>query len=194
MKRRSTCIVLAMVCLLGSQARASTPYVANCWGPDSPGGQGTIDLAAPTGFVDIPRSVRVIENVPAGTAVITWSMVGGGVTGSSLGNIRPAIGGIVPDNPMPATFEQGVDHQYSGSWLTTTPGGSLSVSLQVEYVSGQPGQIRAGQIERPLSWTLVVYPDSAPLPAVGEWGTFVMVLLLLTAATAIFARRRAVAA
>ncbi len=174
---RTLTLVAALTLTFGQAAVAQTPFVANHLVSDavwtSPNG--------PFDYMDLPGSEQVLD-IPAGTALITWSC---SMLGDLQTRIRPQIAGTTP---VDGTVVSG--GRSTGSWLTTTTGGSLTVNLQVKsLLEGQPvGQVSGASS---ISWSLVVIPSGAEnVPALGTAASAVMVLLILSAGAAILARRK----
>ncbi len=148
-----------------------------------------------TTYVDIPGSEKTIT-LPPGKAVISWTAFAQAFLGIRMNaRIRPVIGGNSPSEGTGLGFDGAVTGALNaGSWSVTTGGGEVEVKLQVKKVFTPPGDkdsIQFGALSS-VTWTLVVY--QATVPVISQWGLVVMLLLILTAATAIFARRRAVPA
>ncbi len=169
-----------MVLVSAGVAWGQTPFVANhlvsqaAWmGPE-----------VPFEFMDLPGSDQTLT-LPAGTALITWTST---MTPDFEARMRPRIG---TDAPVGDTVVRG--GRASGSWLTTTAGGSVNVGLQVRSVhvgccTGQVDTIDS------LSWSIMVIPDSAPVPAVSSLGLAVMIVVLLGVGGYVVRRRMPAAA
>lgn len=132
-------------------------------------------------FVDIPESGRTVV-IPPGKVFFTWSIHMNG-TGAFF---RPAIGSLVPPGE-PEIRSTGVQ---TGSWVTTTTGGSYLVRLQFK-ASGSSTTVSTGGAS-PVSWTLMVFPEAA-VPAVGGLGLLVIAASMLAAGAWILSKRRNVA-
>ena len=174
---RTLTLVAVVLLTTGPVAAAQTPFVANHLVSDAV-------WASPVGpfdYMDLPGSEQVLD-IPAGTALITWSC---SMFGDLQTRIRPKIGA---DFPLDGTVVSG--GRSTGSWLVTTSGGSVTVNLQVKnLLDGQPtGQVSGASS---MSWSLVVMPSGAEnVPALGTAASAVMVLLILSAGAAIIARRK----
>ena len=132
MSDASAARLLLCVSLFSAQAavaQAQQPVVFNAYGPD-------LELpplnVTSSQFVDIPGSEMTVT-VPAGTAVISWSMSVRSLNSSTIGvgSIRPVIGTVAPSG-MPVTSENSNPKGFSGNWVTTTAGGTITVKLQAQ--------------------------------------------------------------
>jgi len=164
----------------GVRALAVDPVVEQHWVPHTP----TYQRFEVFPFTDLPGSERTVT-IPAGQAVLTWSYNSSG-SGLGTARFRPVIGGQFPADGL-ATG----DFSSAGTWSTITPGGTVSVKLQVE----QPG-LGSGFAQDTaccsLSWTLVVFPDApnANVPAVGGMGLGVIAIGVAVAGSLLACRRR----
>jgi hypothetical protein len=96
--------------------------------------------------------------------------------------IRPRIG-----NDFPAEGANVRGNRSSGSWLTTTEGGTVTVGLQVKSVF--VGTVVQLESIDSLSWSILVVPEGEPVPAVSTLGLVVMVVLLLGAGAYMLRKR-----
>ncbi len=107
-------------------------------------------------FVDLPNSSKTIS-IPSGTAIIFWSMSCYSGSGSGDYRIRPVIGSSAPSDGVSAYTNEGSSHKtYSGSWITNTTGGTITVKLQVRV---EGGGALSTDINDQVSWTLIVFRD-----------------------------------
>jgi len=118
--------------------------------------QSTFETTSST-YVDVPNSSKT-ATLPAGTAVISWSLSGyTGASGTDL-LFRPCIGASC--GPAVNVFmNQASSHMtWSGHWVTTiTTGGSLTTKIQVLREAGT-SYFRT-DLNDHLSWNLIVFRD-----------------------------------
>ncbi len=175
---RAVTLVPVVMLAFGQVAVGQTTFVANHLVSDSDWFREETD---PFPYTDIIGSEQTLD-IPAGTALITWTST---MFPNQLPRIRPRIG-----DSYPADGTVVLGYRSSGSWLTTTEGGTVTIALQVknDYDGFQVGQAPgAGS----LSWSLVVVPDPAGnVPAIGTVGLAVMALLVLSAGAVVLSRRK----
>lgn len=175
--------ILALVVVLASPSLGmaqTAPFVANhlVSNPIWAGPETAFD------WMDLPGSEQTLVDVPAGTVLITWSST---LWPDMETRMRPRVDASFPAD---GTIVRGA--QSSGSWLTTTTGGTFTVALQVKNVHegccvGQFSGIDS------LSWSVLVFPETSnAVPAIGMLGTFVMIALLLGVGAVVMKRRVAV--
>ena len=139
----------------------------------------------PFDYKDLPGSEQTLVAVPAGTVLLTWSST---IMPDFYTRIRPRFGDSFPAD---GTVVRG--GRSSGSWVTTTAGGSVTVALQVKSdfegcCVGQTAQTDS------LSWSILVFPETSnTAPAVSVWGLAVIALGMITAASIAIRRQRAMA-
>jgi hypothetical protein len=188
----SASMLVVFVTCASQRAAAQSPLVYNHYVP-----RPTVDMPAGTVYADILGSEHPLT-VPAGTAVITWSVHGAiqCTAGPCIdaARFRPAIGNSFPADGMPYHAA----HSSSGAWTTHVDSGSTTVKLQMtapygldEYDwrfimdSSQPSSQDA------MSWTLIIFPDAnAGVPAVGGVGLGLLAVVLLGIGGALVSRRR----
>jgi len=177
MLRSITCV--CVVLMAAGSAYGQTPVVEHLYVPDQ--GEEFVVEEIDT-YVDITPTLKAVT-IPAGTAVLTWSLQS---TGTQV-RLRPFIGDAHPDEGM-WTFGTGPRVYGSGSYVVATSGGTMTVGFQVKvYVS--PWRLQS-QYDS-IAWTLVVYPEAAGhVPAVSTWGLAVLGILVLTVGTVLLGRRR----
>lgn len=164
-------------------AGKAAPFIETHALPDANG----IGLICATDFIDVPLTERTVI-VPSGVAVITWTLYMRGDSGTTNAWVRPAIGSSTPiEGFRYNTFPSDRDTQVStGSWSTTIAGGEMIVRLQSKVSDGSD----CFRGTNHLTWTLMVFPDSASgVPAVSSWGLAVLALMLLVFARLYFRRR-----
>lgn len=103
-------------------------------------------------FFDVPASGKSVT-IPAGTALITWSLSCHSFGGPGVYRIRPVIGGVVGPDIICVTNEAGSHKTFSGSWATTVSGGTVTVKLQARCDAGTFHL----DIGDSLSWSLIVF-------------------------------------
>jgi len=171
---------------MASQIAQATPVVENLYVSVNVDGQ---DVPQGSGFVDVIGSEKTVV-IPPGTAYISWSMnLSFATTASSRERawVRPVIGADFPAEGHGVVFVEGWGTA-TGSWATSTAGGTVTVKLQVKNPI-TPVDLSTGG--KSLSWTLVVVPETkSSVPAVGSLGLGAMVLLLLGAGGAVISKRR----
>ncbi len=168
-------IVLDLVVLaLGQVAVAQAPFVENLY-VSFPVPRPAEPL--PADFVDIPQTEKTVT-IPAGTAIITWAL---NIHDGGAGMYRPVIGG---DAPL-----DGLNLEESGSWVTETEGGTVTIKMQVKQHPHIPQSDLLIQNSSAFNWTLIVFPEADPVPAVPTWGIVLMGLLMVTAATLVYLGR-----
>ena len=186
----SASMLVVFVTCAGQRAAAQSPFIYSHYVP-----RPTVDMPAGAVYADIPGSEHTLT-VPAGTAVITWSVHGMiYCTGTPCtARLQPMIGNSSPPEGLP---EDNVGTS-SGSWATRTVAGSTTVRLQVaalcaseEYecqLSMASSEPSGGDA---MSWTLMVFPDSnAGVPAVGGVGLGLLAAVLLGTGGVLVSRRR----
>ncbi len=176
---RAIVLVPVVVLALGPVAAGQTPFVANHLVSDAAWIASEGDPIP--NFIDIVGSEQTLD-IPAGTALITWAST---MWPDQMSRIRPRIG---TSYPADGTVVRGA--QSSGSWLTTTEGGTVTIALQVKNeTGGTTGQVSGSDS---LSWSLLVIPEAAAgnVPAIGTVGFIVMVILVLSAGAVLLLRRR----
>ena len=177
-KTRTILTLLVVLAMPALAFAAPAPYVANHLVTDP----SWIGPAAPfETYIDIPGSEQTLT-LPPGTALITWACTmlpdNGGV------RIRPRIG---DDFPVDGAIVR--SGRSSGSWLTTTTGGSLTVGLQVK--SAFVGNVAQTPATDTISWSIMIPTETGdPVPAIGDAGLGIMIVTLLAAGGWIVSRRR----
>jgi len=115
--------------------------------------QDSISTTSST-FIDLTNSAKTIV-VPAGTAFITWSMSCFSESGFGDYRIRPVIGVSAPADGVSAISNEQQSHKtYSGSWVTTTTAGSVTVKLQVRVEGGGALSV---DFNDQVTWTIIVF-------------------------------------
>lgn len=106
-------------------------------------------------FSALSGSVVTVSNLPAGTAVLTWSMSGyTGSAGSGI-EVRPNVGGTTA-TPIRWFFNPTLTHlSNSGSFSTHVAGGSTTIQLEVRAVTGS----FTTDTNDSMTMTLTVYKD-----------------------------------
>ena len=172
---RAVAFVPVVLLALGQVALGQAPFVANHLVSDAAWEGPT----APFDYMDVPGSERTLS-VPAGTVLITWTST---MFTDLETRIRPRIGDSFPAD---GTVVRG--GRSSGSWLTTTEGGTVTIGLQVKSVgTSMVGQVPGADS---LSWSVLVFPETAAqVPAVGTVGMVAMAVLVLGAGAIVMARR-----
>ena len=173
MSRVSSLAVLAFV----NVAVAQTPYVHNLYVPHP----ATFQMQGPFDFTDIPGSDQTLT-IPAGKAFITWSFIA--VPGETGSRVRPVIGDAFPSEGIAMRGGRG-----SGSWITATEGGPVTVKFQA---AGGSFEINSSLS---FTWTLFVFPDQppGPVPAVGGIGLAVLTVLILGLGAVLIRKRQSAA-
>ncbi len=174
---------------LCSVAAAQSPVVVHHHHVYDPNNLLGLFEATSTTFADIPGTTKTVT-VPAGQAVLTWTLT----TAGQGGLMRPMIGTHAPDTPPLLLAGTLSATPRSDSWATVTEGGTFDVKLQAAlspFITGTPFM---AQPDYATSWTLVVFPATAGgVPAVGGVGLGLLVLLLLGVGVVLIARRRGIA-
>ncbi len=172
---RAVAFVPVVLLALGQVALGQAPFIANHLVSDA----AWVGPTAPFDYMDLPGSEQTLS-VPAGTALVTWTST---MLPDLTTRIRPRIGDSFPDD---GTVVRG--GRSSGSWLTTTEGGTVTIGLQVKSVgTSMVGQ--ASGIDS-LSWSVLIFPETAAqVPAVGTVGMVAMAVLVLGAGAIMMSRR-----
>ncbi len=154
MFRTPLCMLLVLI--ISNYSYGISPFVASFYSPDE--GLETVVINQPSG--DITGTEKTLT-IPAGIAVITWTVTGRSDSASGRsGQLIPVIGDQSPTVGMFMNYAQGLRGSFSGTWSTPTPGGEVIVRLRVGNVQGS---FTFGSGNNPVSWTLTVYPDSTTL-------------------------------
>ena len=138
------------------------------------------NISPVTEWTDIPETDKTVT-VPAGDFSIIWrfhKMEGGGIL-----RTRPVVGDVFPAEGLTSG---------KGSWVGHTDGGTFTVKFQAIELSG--GGALARNNDSSASWTLTVFPDAGPVPAVSTVGLGIMVVLLLAGGAVVLHRRQRLAA
>ena len=122
---------------------------------------------------------------PVGVNLVTWTIHGQNAAGAGV--VRPIIGTSEPVEGI-HWLSADFSHGNSGSWATPVESGEITVKLEYEDVLGVGGVV--GFYPNSITWTLMVFPDTAPVPAVGTWGVAAFALLIVATATVAFRRFR----
>ena len=180
----SRSIVIAAVVLMSAGTAHGQVVVENLFVPTLT----PVSFDSITGFTDMPESQKTVS-IPAGTAVIQWELYG--TFSNNIAEVRPVIGDTFPaEGLLASTSTTGA----SGTWVGHTDGGTMTVKLQVKpHNPVLTTGISYGTVTS-LSWTLTVFPDAGPVPAVSTVGLGIMVVLLLVGGTVVLRRRQRQAA
>jgi hypothetical protein len=114
-----------------------------------------------TTYVDVPSSIKQVT-LPAGTAVMFWSMSYHNPEADNRGSlyyIRPVVGsnaGVGIDATINRSGWARHD-SFSGSFTTTTTGGTVTIKLQVKRDLPRPAALRRGYFGDYVSWTIIVF-------------------------------------
>lgn len=184
MSKMRTLLVLVLGGTFGPTAWGQTPFVHNLLVVDP-----QTNIVATDTYQDIPESDQSVT-IPAGTAVIMWSIGASSGTLAWCNHVRPVIGTLSPtEGPYVPLQSADTNIGYgSGTWATPVEGGTVTVKLQARR--DRPACTDGGAFAHDMSWTLIVFPDTKTgVPAVSTWGLAVMVLLLGIAATVMIRKR-----
>jgi len=186
----SVSMLVVFVTCASQRAVAQTPMAYSHYVP-----RPAVNMPLHTEYEYIPDSEHTLT-VPAGTAFITWSVHGVlQCTGSPCtARFRPIIENSSPPEGLPED-DAGTS---SGSWVTRTEAGDVTVKLQVAALCSldkyecQFGMASADPFSQDaMSWTLMVFPDaSASVPAVGGVGLGLLAVVLLGIGGVLVLRRR----
>ena len=178
------CVALtsvAFVLFAGQVAVAGTPFVDHVYVDN------LVYFTTSTDWDDVLDSEKTIS-VPAGTAFITWSL--GGYSSSvdpAPSMIRPVIGANAPEGGVRVVALPGDPREVvAGSWVTPIEAGLITVKLQVKRL-GDDGMMFATD-GCTLIWTIMVFPEAEPIPAVSGIGLGVMVVFLIAVGGFVFSR------
>ncbi len=179
---RMAFLAVAVLLAGGQVAMGTQPVVENLYVTE--GLDFMIEETTPHTYVDIPDTNKTVT-IPSGTAFITWSTH---TWTNSFCRVRPIIG---VDAPAEGPLATSSTLKNMGNWVVVTAGGTLDVKLQVQVESSTPfhGDVDTSSI----TWTLIVFPDEPPAPAISSVGLIVMLGLLLGAGGLVLAKRRVAA-
>ena len=165
MSRFAGCLLIVL--LFAGLAWGQAPAVERLYLSAAPDFQTT----APD-FVDIPGSEKMIT-IPSGTASITWSLSHSAEWTSDPFVFRPVIGDAMPPSGL-ETESRGWRTHNAGSWVPVTPGGEVTVKLQVAVSPDAVGPLIMYDWNF-INWTLIVFPEGGGgVPAVGSIGLSVL--------------------
>ena len=183
MSRCVTLTSVAFVLFAGQGVVADEPFVDHVY-VDNP-----IFFTTSDEWVDIPDSEKTIS-VPAGTAFITWSLGGYSSSISAAPSmIRPVIGPNAPAGGVRVVALPGYPREVvAGSWVTPVETGLITVKLQAKRLVDDDMMFATDGCT--LVWTIMVFPEAVPVPAVSGIGLGVMVVFLIAVGGFVFSRVR----
>jgi len=188
MLRRRLFLLGAIGTIGSNQATLAVgPLIENHHHPYQSGSElGPFEVTTFT-YVDIPGTTKSVA-VPAGTAVINWTL-GGANPHQAL--VRPVIGTHAPNSTPIYDVGSGNAGHLSGTWSTTIEAGTITVKLQAALSPDFPTGAFNCQPDFGTSWTLAVFPASAEnAPAMGPAGLGVIAVLIVAGGATILASRK----